>query len=176
MKLVVGLGNPGDQYVKTRHNIGFRCLEEVANCFGLPNFTLNKKINGLFSKGKINKTVAILVKPLTFMNNSGFTVKAALSFFKIKPEDVVIIHDDKDIPLGEARVQNGRGSAGHNGVKSIIEELGSNEFTRIRVGIAPKNEKIASTPDFVLDRFSKEEESELRPIMKKVTEEIRELM
>lgn len=171
MKLIVGLGNPGSEYEKTRHNLGFMALDEIKSTYELPDFKINKKLQGEVSKGKINKSVVTLLKPTTFMNESGISVAAALSFLKISSKDLVVVHDDKDIPLGETRVQTGRGDAGHNGVKSIIEKIGGNEFTRIRIGIAPEK-KITSTADFVLHRLSAEEEKKLTTVFKNISEEI----
>lgn len=176
MKLIVGLGNPGKEYAQTRHNAGFLALDEIKEKYEFPEFSINKKLQGQMNKGKINKSVAVLLKPDTFMNNSGFSVQSALNFLKIKAEDLVVIHDDKDIPLGETRVQKGRGTAGHNGVRSIVEQVGSNDFIRIRIGIAPMNEKILDTPNFVLEKFTSEEKDMLKKVLKNVTDEIRELL
>lgn len=175
MKLIVGLGNPGKEYILTRHNAGFLAVEDMLKKFTLPQFTINKKINGEISKGKINKTVSILLKPLTFMNNSGESVEAAMNFYKLAPSDIILIHDDKDIPLGETKVQRDRGAAGHNGVLSVIEKLGTKDFHRIRIGIAPQ-EKILSTSNFVLNEFSKQELSQLNKVFDTVSAEVISLL
>ncbi len=125
-KLIVGLGNPGKEYVNTYHNAGFIAL----------NFLTGDgryKKHGLFEY--VKSGVVVFVKPLTYMNESGAAVSQALRFFKKEAGDLLIIHDDTDIPLGERRLSCNRGSAGHNGVKSIIESLGTKEFCRLRIGI-----------------------------------------
>lgn len=174
MKLVVGLGNPGASYEKTRHNVGFMALDKIKEHFNFPEFTMNKKVHGAISKGKIGKSVVVLLKPETFMNDSGNSVKAAMTFYKSSLEDILIIHDDKDIPIGETRVQNGRGDAGHNGVKSIIENLGTKEFSRLRIGIEPGSEIIMDTADFVLRRFSSDETKILNNVFPNVIKEVQE--
>ena len=174
MKLIVGLGNPGDNYEKTRHNAGFMAIDKIAENFSFPNFTLNKKITGLTSKGKIGRTVVVLLKPTTFMNDSGSSVVAAMSFYKIPIENVLVIHDDKDIPIGQTKVQSDRGDAGHNGVKSIIAALGSKDFKRLRVGIQPENEIILDTADFVLRRFSSDENKILNKVFQNILKEVEE--
>ena len=176
MKIIVGLGNPGINYEKTRHNAGFMALDKLTEKFEFPAFTENKKVFGLTSKGKIGRTGVIFLKPGTFMNESGVSVQAALNFYKAEFKDLVVIHDDKDIPIGETKVQSGRGDAGHNGVKSIIEKLGTNEFTRIRVGIEPGEEIILDTADFVLRRFSSGESKILKKVFENITEEIKSIV
>lgn len=158
MKLIVGLGNPGKQYAKTRHNMGFMVLDEfkratesTANWSG---WEVSKKCNAEISKGTIGNETVILLKPLTYMNMSGIAVQLATSFYKITPNSIIVIHDDKDIPLDELKTQTDRGSAGHNGVNSIITELGTQNFTRLRVGIASADpQKMTNIPDFVLKKF-----------------------
>lgn len=176
MKIIVGLGNPGLTYEKTRHNAGFMAVDRLQSAFDLPVFSQNKKLHSAVSKGKIGRQVVILLKPDTFMNESGTAVDAALQFYKTTVENIVVIHDDKDILIGETRVQSGRGDAGHNGVKSIIEKLGTKDFYRLRVGIEPENEIILDTADFVLRRFSSDEMKKLSKVFDHVTEEIKALL
>lgn len=176
MKIIVGLGNPGTNYEKTRHNAGFMALDRLQTALELPAFAANKKLRGFVSKGKIGRSAIVLLKPETFMNESGLAVEAALKFFKATPKDLIVIHDDKDILLGETRVQAGRGDAGHNGVKSIIEKTETKDFPRIRIGIEPENEIILDTADFVLRRFSSDEMKKLTKVLDHVTEEIRSLV
>lgn len=176
MKLIVGLGNPGKDYSHTRHNVGFMFLDKLQkNNENFPEFTASKKLFGEQSKGKIKRTGVVLLKPDTFMNNSGQAVQAALNFYGLKPSDLIVIHDDKDIPLGETKVHQNRGSAGHNGVKSIVEQLGTQDFLRIRVGIAPAA-KINDTSDFVLTDFSASEMNNLEKVFNNITAEINALV
>ena len=168
MKLIIGLGNPGPEYKNTRHNIGFQCLDMLSEKLEAKPFKFEKKFNaqvteGNFSSaspGNANQEKLLLAKPQTFMNVSGESVQALTQFYKIAPRDLWIIYDDIDLPLGKIRVRN-EGSAGtHNGMKSVIEKLGFQNFPRIRVGIesrgehAPENQEISS---FVLHAFNKEE-------------------
>ena len=153
MYVVVGLGNPGEQYENTRHNVGFLALDAIAKEYNFPEFTLSKKHSSLVSEGMITETKVILAKPQTFMNSSG---KAVQSLMKTKPT-LIVIHDDIDIPLGEIKISENRGSAGHKGVDSIVQSLGTKEFTRIRIGILPQTGKPQDVETFVIKKFSKEE-------------------
>jgi len=164
MFLIVGLGNPGTKYIKTRHNIGFRIIDEFQNENNFSNFEFSKKFNSLMSDGKINNKTIILAKPKTFMNNSGKAVKEITSFYKIKNPNIIIIHDDVDLVLGRIKVSKKRGSAGHKGVESIIKELKTKDFTRLRVGI--KKPECKNTEKFVLEKFTEEEEQSLKEIIK----------
>jgi PTH1 family peptidyl-tRNA hydrolase len=182
MKLVVGLGNPGKEYEGTRHNVGFLVIDKLINNEQL---TISKKLNAGVLKTTLDKKRVVFAKPQTFMNNSGVAVQALLNFYKLKPENLVVIHDDKDVPLGEIRVQAGRGSAGHHGVDSIIENLGTKDFTRIRIGIAPvvtsatpptPSWKEGEIANFVLNKFTKEEQKILNGVVKNVMEEIKKIV
>tara|TARA_B100000700_G_C14957954_1_gene814928 strand:- start:429 stop:1040 length:612 start_codon:yes stop_codon:yes gene_type:complete len=160
LQLLVGLGNPGSGYHKTRHNVGFMVLEEMArlnNC----TFRENKKLHGKTSEigselGKIR-----LLLPNTYMNESGRSVRSARDWFGMKNDKLIILVDDMDIPLGKIRVRSKGGSGGHNGLKSIINHLGTNEFKRIRIGIGSpsriQTDRKEKTISHVLGRFSKEE-------------------
>ena len=177
MKLILGLGNPEKKYEHTRHNAGFLLIEKLITAYGLPQPKFDKKSNALVCKGEINKKRVALAMPQTYMNNSGFTARILLDFYKIKPENLIIIHDDKDILLGETRVQTNRGAAGHNGIKSIIEHLGTQNFTRIRVGVAPTTqENIKDTAGFVLGKFTATEKKVLETVMEHVMKEIEMLV
>lgn len=157
MKLIVALGNPGKEYELTRHNAGWLVLDKLITA---ENLTVKKspKLQAEIFDYKIGRTKVILAKPLTFMNNSGITVSLMMNFYRLMPKDIIVVHDDKDIPVGEIRVQTNRGPAGHNGIKSIIEQLGTKDFTRVRVGVGPlAKEKIQVISNFVLNKFSKEE-------------------
>lgn len=157
MFLIVGLGNPGKKYQGTRHNVGFAAVESFAEKNNFPAFKLSLKFNALLSEGLLGEEKTILALPQTFMNESGSSVSSLIYFYKIYPANVVVIHDDMDIPLGEIKVVYDRGSAGHKGVESIIKEFNSNQFLRIRVGIQPGKGKPNSPEKFVLKKFGKDE-------------------
>ncbi len=150
MKLIIGLGNYGKKYEKTRHNYGFFVIDEFAKRNDFPEFK-----SSLFSLLSIKNDI-ILAKPQTYMNNSGKAVKAIADYYKIDPEDIIVVHDDADIEIGKIKEDKNRGSAGHNGIKSIIELLGTKNFKRLRMGI--NNSFELPLEDVVLKRFSKEEE------------------
>jgi len=169
MKLVVGLGNPGKEYKNTRHNIGFEVVENLAEA----PLKMNKKFNAEISEGKINGEKIILLQPQTFMNNSGQSVAAAAHFYKIKPADILVIHDDIDLPLGKIRIKKDGSSGGHRGVESIIATLGSKNFTRLKIGVAPeKRSKNFNAANFVLKKFAKAEEKILAETIKKTTDAV----
>ncbi|MBQ4438938.1 aminoacyl-tRNA hydrolase [bacterium] len=154
--LIIGLGNPEKRYFTTRHNIGFMFVESLASSFGFAPFEFSKKINGFVAKGKIVEKNVILLKPSTYMNNSGTAVKAAKRLFGIKPENIIVAHDEMDIAFGSQRIRKNGSSAGHNGIKSIISELETPDFTRIRLGIG-KPMPGTDIADYVLSEFSEEE-------------------
>lgn len=166
MRIIIGLGNPEAKYEKTRHNIGFRIIDTLRNKLSFEDWKLNKKLNCFISQEKN----LILAKPTTFMNNSGLAVKLISDYFKINPQDILIIHDEIDLPFGEMKIQEGRGSAGHNGVQSIIDHLGTKDFLRLRIGI--KNEQAVNLEQFVLENFSQEEEKQIETIIEKAIETI----
>ena len=168
MYLIVGLGNPGKKYEKARHNVGFLVLDEFQKEHGFPEFTLLKKHTSLISKDILNETEALLAKPQTFMNNSG---KAVRSFMAAKP-NLIVVHDDIDIPLGKMKVSENKGSAGHKGVDSIIQALGTKNFTRIRVGIQPAKGKPSNVETFVLKKFTSTELPLLKSAIKEATESL----
>ena len=158
MKLVVGLGNPGKEYVNTRHNVGFMFLDSLYS-----DFKLNKKFNAL--ECLIGDT--IIIKPLSYMNLSGNVVYKYVNFYKIELDDILIIHDDMDMVLGKIRVVYDSSSGGHNGIKSITNSLGTSEYTRLKIGIG-SNEKNNDVVSFVLGRFDKEQKMLLDNVYKKV--------
>ena len=178
MYLIVGLGNPGKKYEKTRHNIGFLVLDEFQKEHGFPEFTLLKKHTSLISKDILNETEALLAKPQTFMNNSGKAVRSLLPKLGLgtpKPS-LVVVHDDIDIPLGKTKVSENRGSAGHKGVDSIIQALGTKNFTRIRVGIQPAKGKPSNVETFVLKKFTLTENPFLQSAIKEAITSLTALM
>jgi len=180
MLLIVGLGNPGLKFKKTRHNIGFRVLDILQKESDFPKFKLDKKSRAEISKGIINGQEVLLAKPQTYMNNSGFAVKAlkALGSFGTPKEpsafgdSLVVIHDDFDLPFGEIKLTENSGSGGHHGISSIIEALGTKNFKRVKIGIRPylaNGNPVAvnlKAEDFVLKKFTKTEESCLSEAIK----------
>jgi len=158
MKLIVGLGNPGKRYEKTRHNVGFLVLDALRDSLAQRNsfseWQLSKKFNAYTCGGTVHGEKVILAKPLTFMNASGHAVQLIGHFYKMTAEHLLVVHDDKDLPLGEIKMQDNRGHAGHNGVKSIIQSIKSQAFWRVRLGIKSTNEKkMSNTSKFVLGKF-----------------------
>lgn len=181
MRIIVGLGNPGKQYEKTRHNIGFMVLDalykELGKTCDLNKWELSKKFNAEICGCSTNNHKIILIKPMTFMNRSGETVQLIMHYYKTDIENLIVVHDDKDIKLGEIKIQVDRGDGGHNGIKSIVEHLGTKNFTRIRVGIASENEKkMNDTADFVLGKFGLFEKKKVEETIKKSVEEIKKLV
>ncbi|CAG9614406.1 Peptidyl-tRNA hydrolase [Bacillus rhizoplanae] len=164
MKLIVGLGNPGREYELTRHNIGFMAINELSKRWNIP---LNEqKFKGLFGAGFVNGEKVILLKPLTYMNLSGESIRPLMDYYKIDIEDFVVMYDDLDIPVGKLRLRMKGSAGGHNGVKSTIAHLGTQEFQRIRMGIdRPKNGM--KVVDYVLGRFTVDEMPEVERAIEK---------
>lgn len=133
MKMIVGLGNPGAKYTETKHNIGFLTVEEFAWQHGL---AFNKaKFESVYAEGFVGTEKVLLIKPQTYMNDSGRAVRPLMDYFNVEPDDLVVIHDDLDLSPGTVRLRQKGGSGGHNGIKSLIEYLGTKDFNRIRIGI-----------------------------------------
>ncbi len=171
MFLIVGLGNPDEKYHLTRHNIGFLAIDFFHKTNNFPNFTFSKKHQSVISEKNLNGRKIILAKPQTFMNNSGKAVQSLMKFYQLKPSNLIIIHDDIDIPFSKIRISQKSRSAGHKGVQSVIDSLGTNDFIRIRIGIKPKN-KIINTEKFVLQQFKKKEKEKIETIIEKVSKAI----
>ena len=152
MKLIVGLGNPGERYQKSRHNVGFILLDKFA-----ADNNLNWRKVERFNSEVADYSNGLLIKPQTFMNNSGDAVSKLVNFYKISLNDLIIIHDDVDLPLGVIKKQKGKNSAGHHGVENIIEELGTKDFWRIRVGIGKPEDKNIPVDEWVLQDFGENE-------------------
>ena len=152
MKLIVGLGNPGITYKNTRHNIGFMFLDELARNYKL-EYKLDKKLKGYIVKFKLNDEDVILLKPVTYMNLSGDSVLLVKEYYNIVNEDIMIIHDDMDLPVGKVRIRASGSSAGQKGMNSIITLLKTDEVKRIRIGIGKGSDSI----EHVLGKFTKEE-------------------
>ena len=154
MKLIVGLGNPGRKYKKTRHNIGFMVVDELLSRHG---FKLNKnKFNGDYAMENIAGEKVIFLEPQTFMNLSGNAVRPLMEYFGVEAEDVLVIYDDLDLPTGKIRLRAKGGHGGHNGMRSLIEHLGTKEFNRIRFGVGRPTNAVAVV-DYVLGDFAKHE-------------------
>lgn len=154
MKLMVGLGNPGLRYEKTRHNIGFEVIDELAKRFGASLHS--SKFNGLYATIHQDGEKTLLVKPLTYMNLSGECIRPIMDYYRIPAENLLVIYDDLDLPVGKIRLRQKGSAGGHNGMKSTIQHLGTTEFNRIRVGIDRPPEGM-SVPDYVLGKFPEEE-------------------
>lgn len=161
MKLIVGLGNPGAQYERTRHNAGFRALRAFHTLHATEFDGWKNKFNAEVSEGRIGSEKVALMLPQTYMNLSGDAVALAVGFWKLSPADVIVVYDELDIPLGNLRLRTGGSAGGHNGIKNIIERLGTQEVPRIRIGIGTERAKTVPAEDFVLEKFSKDEEPEL---------------
>lgn len=171
--LIVGLGNPGREYKDTRHNIGFLTIDALAKAIDIKlSKVQNKAIIGL---GKINGKKVVLAKPQTYMNLSGQAVVGLLHFYKIPKENLIIIHDDIDLPFGTIRIRPKGGSAGQKGLGSTIDKLGSQDFARMRLGVGrPPGQMDAK--DYVLQRFSKDEEEFLHAFLEKGCEAVKEFV
>jgi len=155
IRLIVGLGNPGREYETTRHNVGFRWVDELARLQNL-SFKNETKFHGLAARGQLHGREMLLLKPQTFMNASGRAVGALAQFYKIAPAEILVVHDDLDLPPGVARLKLGGGHGGHNGLKDIIAHLGTRDFWRLRLGIGHPGER-AEVVNFVLNDPRKEE-------------------
>ena len=175
---LIGLGNPGKKYSKSRHNIGFLVLENLSKKYN-SNFLLKDKLKSSCSEFKINNSTYRLFLPNTFMNNSGDAVRAIVDWYKINLDQIFIIVDDKDLPLGKIRFRKKGSSGGHNGLKSIIEKLQTHEFNRIRIGIGspPSNNEIKNfnTISHVLGNISLEEKLILDKVYKRVIESLEQI-
>ncbi len=168
MYLIVGLGNPGEKYRNNRHNIGFMAIEQIALKHDFPPF--KKKYNGLFSNGKIDSARVILLKPQTFMNRSGASVGAVVSFFKIPPENIIVFYDELDLPTGKLRIKINGGNGGHNGLRSIDSIIGKN-YRRVRMGIGHPGHKDKVT-SHVLGNFANSDSEWLEPLLDSVSKNI----
>ncbi len=179
MKVVIGLGNPGEQYERTRHNMGRIALEKFRKSRDFPDWEFDKKLNALVSEGKIGKEKVFLALPQTFMNNSGKTA-GGLVKSKKAALDLLVVYDDLDISFGSMKVSFGRSSGGHNGLESILRAVKTKDFPRLRLGVSPhtpggkvkKPQGDKKVLDFLLGKFSKKEEEEMNTFTKKASEAI----
>ncbi len=169
MILIAGLGNPGSRYEGTRHNVGFRIVDRWVNRHDSPVW--REKFEGTYvALNCTNGERVIVLKPMTFMNRSGYSVRAALGFFKLNPTDLLVVHDELDLPFGDYRLKKAGGDAGHNGVGSVIEQLGTDGFARLRFGIGrPPAEFTGSGADFVLEGFPLADRTRLEALIEDCT-------
>lgn len=158
MYIIAGLGNPTREYEKTRHNVGFDTIDVLAD--KLNTSVDEKKFKGLYGKGIIAGEKVILLKPQTFMNLSGESVREAADFYKVDPEHIIVIYDDISLDVGQLRIRKKGSAGGHNGIKNIIAHLGTQEFPRIKVGVGDKP-KGMDLADYVLGHFSKEDQAKM---------------
>lgn len=175
MKLIVGLGNPGEKYEKTRHNAGFMLLNYLANEWDFPEFSMEKNFKARVSEKGTGNEKIILAKPETFMNLSGESVRAITDFYKISPENIIIAHDDLDLGIGKFKISKDSSSAGHNGAESVIRHLGTQNFKRIRMGVEKekgRNSRNESGESFVLKDFTKEELDTLKSTLSEIKKEL----
>jgi len=169
MNLIIGLGNPGKAYANNRHNIGYRCINKLAKLQGIP--LAQRGCQAQFGIGQIAGSKVVLARPRTFMNLSGRSVKLLMQRFQATPSDVLVIHDDLDLPLGKLRLYSGGGSGGHKGVESIITEVGSRDFARVRVGIG-RPEEGGDAIDYVLSDFSPGEQAVIEETIVRVADAV----
>jgi len=167
MKLIIGLGNPGLKYQNTWHNLGFLAIDNFRQEQKFGAWKKNNKFPAEISTGKINGEKIILAKPLTFMNNSGWAVKATANYYKIKAADLIVVHDDIDLPLGKIRLAKNSSAGGHNGVKSIIDNLKTPDFVRVKIGILTDKTKLIDAADYVLKKFSRAQNTVVKASIKK---------
>jgi PTH1 family peptidyl-tRNA hydrolase len=167
MWIVVGLGNPGKRYSRTRHNIGFMVVEEIARRYEID---FKEKAKYRIGTGSINGEKVLLVEPLLYMNNSGLAVKDVMGRFNISLEKLIVIHDDLDMEVGKLRVRRKGSSGGHKGVESIIQNISSKDFARLKIGIG-REEGVASE-DYVLSRFRKNEISLIKSVIEKASDAV----
>ena len=157
MKLIVGLGNKGREYENTRHNMGFMLVDRYLQYKNITD-KFKEKFNAMYIETTINNEKVIFIKPMTYMNNSGIAVRAFVEFYKLNSEDILVISDDLDLDLGKFRLRRNGSSGGHNGLKSIISHLGTDNFKRLRIGISNDKDDVIN---YVLSKFSKKELNEI---------------
>ena len=174
MRLFIGLGNTGEKFEGTRHNIGRETLLAAQKKFGFPAFALDAKLSALITEGKLGKTRAAFVLPETFVNKSGATALPALRRFKTKPKDLILVHDDVDMLLGKTKLSFGRNSGGHKGVESVMRAVKTKDFWRMRIGVQKKRR--VPGEDLVLQKFRNEEEALARKVIKKNLGAIEEIL
>ena len=185
MKLIIGLGNPGEKYLGTRHNLGFAVIDELAHQLGVRvqglgfSWKNEKKFKSEIFDYTLDPSRYTLVKPQTFMNQSGLAVSLIANFYNITPEDIIVVHDELDLLLGKIKVRQGGAAGGHHGVESIIKELGSDQFVRVRLGIGNQKSHLGehhrisfNAEHYVLDPFLPAESSKVKHMLKQALEAI----
>lgn len=166
--LIVGLGNPGKEYDGTRHNIGFEAVDRFVSDHDFPVWIEKKDLKCQITHTQLGESKVIVIKPTTYMNLSGEAVQAVVHFYKINPEYIAVVHDELDIPFGQIRTRVGGSSAGHNGVKSVTQHMGE-QYGRVRIGIGPKLHDKQDSADFVLAKFSNDEQEQLKNLTREVS-------
>ena len=173
LAVIVGLGNPGRAYARSRHNAGFRVVLRVAERFGIAVAT--RKFGALTGRGAVAGRTALLALPQTFMNASGEAVAPLLGYFRAELEDLIVVHDDVDLEFGRLKVKQGGGTGGHKGLASLVEKLGTDAFARVRVGIG-RPEPAGDVTDWVLERFSAAEEAALPAIVEEAADAVEAIL
>lgn len=173
MKLVVGLGNPGEDYAPTRHNLGFRVVERVARSFGAP--FASRKFGAELAEAAVGKERVLIMKPQTYMNASGEAVGAAARFFKVELEDLLVVHDDLELEPFRVQVKRGGGHGGHNGLKSLNAHLGSPDYVRVRLGVGRPPPRMQAA-DFVLGRFPGAEAEQVEACVERAAVAVRQVV
>jgi peptidyl-tRNA hydrolase, PTH1 family len=163
--LIVGLGNIGAEYNNTRHNVGFAAVDRFVKDSDFPAWIEKKDLKSHFTSAQLGDTRVIVIKPTTLMNLSGEAVQAAAAFYKVQPASILVVHDELDVPFGQIRSRVGGGSAGHNGIKSVTQHLGE-DYGRVRIGIGPKLHDKQDSADFVLAKFSKDQQDQMGNLTK----------
>ena len=186
IKLIIGLGNPDEEYQNTRHNIGFMMVDYVAKKASFADFEFNKNLKSLVVKGKIEKSNVILAKSQTYVNKSGEAVKKLATSYKLKANQLIIVHDDLDIPFGYTKISFDKNSGGHKGVESIMRALKTKKFYRLRIGLAktalvkarqqPDKKRDEFVMKFVLSKFSPSEQEEIKKIFKEGYEKLLQII
>lgn len=174
MKLIAGLGNPGEEFALTRHNVGFMVVDLLHREIGFPRY--RTECQALVSRGEWEGVEIGLVKPQTFMNLSGSSVAALTRKYEVAHEDLLVISDETALPFGKVRLRRKGTHGGHNGLRSIIERLGGNDFPRLRIGVAPEDRTISDQARFVLSAFNKAERAELDAILVRALEAVRSVV
>jgi peptidyl-tRNA hydrolase, PTH1 family len=168
--VVAGLGNPGDQYRRSRHNVGFRVIDSIAAAGGTR--LTRRKFKGFYTEAKLDGESVILLKPQTYYNASGESVASLLGYFKVPVERLVVVHDDLDLSAGQLRIKRGGGDAGNRGVRSIAETLGDTEFIRVRIGIGHPSANGEDAKDYVLKAMKQAELAEFAPVIDRAAEAV----
>jgi len=172
MLLIAGLGNPGPRYAATRHNVGFRVIDELARQCGVAASSFRERFHGQIASARLGSEDLLLLKPQTFMNESGRSVQAACTFYKIKPSELLVAHDELDVPFAEIRLKKGGGDGGNRGIRSIIGALGP-DYVRIRLGIGrPPPDFQGDVADFVLQSFPLAEQAIVEQMIVRATEAV----